>query len=251
MSAFDRSTTTSLEKTCSDCSPFMNWIEEKHESYEEKAVVFQSLVTTVKSQPALDDSLEAKAVKFLKSVRLSHSELSEVFLNNFASFSDESLRNFTQSFVVLISSAGQIIMTAAMDMLTTMIHNCSEKDCLALVKVDLIPQLIITLNPQSLSFAEAVDIHHYLLIIIWNTLRLSNPFELSQLQIEDCDDQQAVRETIFQQVLVPSEDYIWHLCVNRISTIDREPSRYFLLLLARILEISPYHQPTMDLGQYF
>ncbi|KAK2957602.1 hypothetical protein BLNAU_7501 [Blattamonas nauphoetae] len=44
-----------------DCSPFLNWDDEDHESESEKVVVFQSLVATVKFQPELDDALEEKA----------------------------------------------------------------------------------------------------------------------------------------------------------------------------------------------
>ncbi|KAK2951364.1 hypothetical protein BLNAU_13743 [Blattamonas nauphoetae] len=51
-----------------DCSAFLNWDEGRHQTEHEQAVVFQSLVATVKLKPALDVSLEAKVVQFLESV---------------------------------------------------------------------------------------------------------------------------------------------------------------------------------------
>ncbi|KAK2958191.1 hypothetical protein BLNAU_6895 [Blattamonas nauphoetae] len=39
------------------------------------------------------------------------------------------------------------------------LDRCSAKVHLTLVKANMIPQLIHALNPHSLSFAEAVDIH--------------------------------------------------------------------------------------------
>ncbi|KAK2964002.1 hypothetical protein BLNAU_1083 [Blattamonas nauphoetae] len=128
-----------------------------------------------------------------------------------------------------------------------LIYHCYAQIQLALVKADLLPQIITILNPQSLSFTEAVDIHFNLLEIIALSLNLATPYPLSQLRIDDRDDQQAVHETIFQQVLVPSEKYMWHLCVHRFSIIDGMQSSEFMTILAVLIQISPYYHPTMDL----
>ncbi|KAK2956149.1 hypothetical protein BLNAU_8929 [Blattamonas nauphoetae] len=132
----------------------------------------------------------------------------------------------------------------------TMFHNliCESPSKIhyALVKADLIPHLIAYLNPQSLSFAEAVDIHIYLMSIIQSSLWLITPDGLTQLDIEDPYEQQAIHKTVFQQVLAPSEKYICHLCVNLNSIIDRKLSEEFMYLLSRLLQITPYYQPTME-----
>ncbi|KAK2954265.1 hypothetical protein BLNAU_10764 [Blattamonas nauphoetae] len=197
-------------------------------------------------QPALDASLEGKAVRFLESVG-SHTRTSaDAFLGSFGQTTNLSSTNFMQSIVVLVSATSQTIITAAMNILVTLIEWCSVKVRLALVKADLIPQLVSSLNPQSLSFAEAVDIHVPLMSNIRQSVWLATPDGLTQLGIEDGDEQQAVHETVLKQVMVPSEKYLRHLCVNRYSIIDEELSNYFLILLARIIELCPYHQPTMD-----
>ncbi|KAK2953977.1 hypothetical protein BLNAU_11079 [Blattamonas nauphoetae] len=103
------------------------------------------------------------------------------------------------------------IIKAAMEMLEAQLHHCSEKLRLTFVKADLIPQIISTLNPVSLSFVEAVDIHTCLLKVINHFLWLATPFGLNNLEIEDGNEHQAVHKTIFKQVLVPLEEFIYHL----------------------------------------
>ncbi|KAK2947063.1 hypothetical protein BLNAU_17986 [Blattamonas nauphoetae] len=133
-----------------------------------------------------------------------------------------------------------------MKMLARLIWNISAKRRLALVNADLIPQLIVTLNPQSLSLVESIDIHIHLMNITRFSLWLATPNVLKQLEIEDHNTQQAVQETVLQQVVVPSEQYIGHLCVNRYSIMDGDISYSFLMLLAQLLKICPYYQPSMD-----
>ncbi|KAK2958000.1 hypothetical protein BLNAU_6926 [Blattamonas nauphoetae] len=167
-----------------DCSAFLNWGEEKLSSVNDKAVVFRSLVATVKLQSALDDSLERKAVNLLISMSPWSQSYPNAFLSSFASFYDESLANFIQFIVVLISSPSQIITTAAMKMLKKTVH-----------------------------------IHIYLVEIIIHSLWLATPSGLTKLEVEDRKKQQAVHETVLQQVLVPLENCltffenvtpIWH-----------------------------------------
>ncbi|KAK2959585.1 hypothetical protein BLNAU_5363 [Blattamonas nauphoetae] len=148
------------------------------------------------------------------------------------------------SIVVLISTPSQIVTTTTIQMLVRLISNSSNR-LLDLVKADLIPQIIITLNPLSLSFAKAVDVHVNLLKMLHDTLWLSTVRCLAQSEIEDRDERHTVHETILKQVLVPSEQYICHLCMNRCSIINDVLSAELLRLLAQLLDISRYHQPTM------
>ncbi|KAK2955270.1 hypothetical protein BLNAU_9822 [Blattamonas nauphoetae] len=228
-----------------DCSRFLNWDEKKLETENEKVVVFWSLVATLKLQPALDDSLEAKALKFLKCVDPQDTEPADAFLSRLASNSDHSSPEFVQSIMVLISCVSQNITTATMAMVRNVFGWCSYHHRLALIKADMLPQLINTLNPQSLSFVDAVGIHTCLVLIISISLWLTTPDGLDKLGIEEDNEQQAVHKTVFQQVVIPSEKYIWHLCVNRFSIVDGDQSENFLDLLAQLLQISPYYQPTM------
>ncbi|KAK2947106.1 hypothetical protein BLNAU_17958 [Blattamonas nauphoetae] len=243
-SAYASSSTDSPDRDCS--ASLVNWRRSKRFSDDEIAVVFRSLVATVKLQAALDVSLEAKAVKFLDSVIPENHKSSVTFVRSFGRMIDESSTHFVQSIVVLLSSASQVITVSAMKMLRELIIYCSSKVRLALVTADLVSQLMNTLNPQSLPFTERVDFHMYVMEIINRFLWLATPGAQANLEIEGDNAQQGVYETVLKQVIVPSEKYIRHLCVNRFSIVDGELSWYFLTLLARLLGISPYYQPTMD-----
>ncbi|KAK2960952.1 hypothetical protein BLNAU_4039 [Blattamonas nauphoetae] len=187
-----------------DCSAFLNWNEEILKSESEKVVVFRSLVATVKFQPVFDASLEAKAVKFLESLDPENLESSDAFLSSLRQISDDSLTNFVQCIGVLISSSYQVITSRAMAMLRWLLTFCSDRNILILVKADLVPRLINTLNPLSLSTTEQVYVHTNLIQIISNSLSPSTPYGLKNVAIKDGSEQQAVLETILKQVLVPS-----------------------------------------------
>ncbi|KAK2963540.1 hypothetical protein BLNAU_1583 [Blattamonas nauphoetae] len=210
---------SSTDSTCPDCSPFLNWNECRLDSVREQAVVFRSLVATLKLQPELDISLETKAVKLLKLVGPRDCQSVDAFLYSFAGSADEPLTNFVQYFGVLISTPNQVITTTAMEILRNVLSNCSPEVRCLLVKADLIHQLIISLNPLSLSFTEAVNIHINVMKIITLALWFSTPNGLARLVIQDRNEQQAVHETVLQQVLIPSEN---------------------------LLRICPYYQPTMS-----
>ncbi|KAK2961040.1 hypothetical protein BLNAU_4127 [Blattamonas nauphoetae] len=229
-----------------DCSRFLNWKEEELQTQSEAAVVFLSLVANVKFQPAFDDSLEAKAVNFLISMNWDDEESTAVFLSSFGQTRDEYSSNFVQTFTTLVSSSNRAITAAAMEMLISVISNCSAKDRLSLVKADLIPQLTSTLNLLSLSPTEAVFFHICLMTILDDSLWHATPFGLIELGITDGDEEQAVHKMLFKQVLEPSKKYLCHLCVNRFSIGNDAQSMQFLTTLIRLLQICPYYPPTMD-----
>ncbi|KAK2959589.1 hypothetical protein BLNAU_5367 [Blattamonas nauphoetae] len=229
-----------------DSSPFLNWSEDELESEDEKAILFWSLVATVKSQPALDASLEAKAVEFLDSVCPWSTGSADALFNSIASLSDHNFTDIIQSFVVLISYPKQYIVSMSITLLDCLVSSCSAIHVLDLVEADLIPQLINTLNPLSLSLTEADNIHTGLHSILSFCMVLATKEGLFHLEIEDRDEQEAVSETVFKQVLAPSEHYIRHLCVNRISITSYVQWTEFMILLAQLLQISSHYQPTMD-----
>ncbi|KAK2960209.1 putative CBL-interacting protein kinase 3 [Blattamonas nauphoetae] len=106
------------------------------------------------------------------------------FLNSFASASDEPSKNFVQSIVVLISSPSQAITAAAMKLLKSLSIWCSAKDLLSLVKATLIPQVITTLNPQSLPWTEGKNMHINLMTLIRNSTCLATPGVALKLKVD-------------------------------------------------------------------
>ncbi|KAK2954135.1 hypothetical protein BLNAU_10952 [Blattamonas nauphoetae] len=119
-----------------DCLPFLNVNEQNNPSESDKAVVFQTLIATVKSQPALDVTLEAKAVKFFKSVHPKDEESAFAFVASSGLFPDEYSTTFIQCIRVLISSASHAIIATTMELLNRQILASSAQVRLALVKAD-------------------------------------------------------------------------------------------------------------------
>ncbi|KAK2960954.1 hypothetical protein BLNAU_4041 [Blattamonas nauphoetae] len=110
-----------------------------------------------------------------------------------------------------------------MEILETLFNCCSTQVNLLLITADLIPQLITSLNPQCLSFEEAVDIHSSLMRSLRFSILLPNVVGPPEFEIEDDNEQQHAYETVLKHVIVPSEN-----------------------LLAPLLRICPYYQPTME-----
>ncbi|KAK2944120.1 hypothetical protein BLNAU_20952 [Blattamonas nauphoetae] len=225
----------------------MNWDGKPIESTSAKSSVYQSLVALIKDDHALDDASEKKAASLLDQIKSFESIESEVsLLELMLSSPKASLTDLVSSITVLISSASQVITTATMEMIKSLIIWCSPNVRLSLVKADLIPHIFASLNQQSFSLPDYEHIHTYLVSIIASSLRLATPIWIAQLEIKDHNEQQAVLEMVLKQVLIPSEKYICLLCVSRFSIIDGTQSEGFLSLLAKLLRICPYYEPTMD-----
>ncbi|KAK2943962.1 hypothetical protein BLNAU_21108 [Blattamonas nauphoetae] len=70
--------------------------------------------------------------------------------------------------------------------------------------------------------------------------------ELTRLELNEDHEQQPLRETVFNQALVPSEEYIRWLCANRYSIDEEKLSEDFVSILTDLLQICPDHRPTLD-----
>ncbi|KAK2951509.1 hypothetical protein BLNAU_13531 [Blattamonas nauphoetae] len=229
-----------------DNSAFMKWNGNQVASTSVNSAIFGSLVSLIKDGFPFNDRLEEKAASFLDSITnpvFFRSEYSILGID--PSFSPESLIAFVTSITVLLSSSNQTIMKASMKLLDNQFVLCSSNGRLALLRAGIIPQIINTLNPLSLSIPEAVYVHTYLIQIIANAFWLSTPTGLSNHKTEDKIERQAVHETVLQHVIAPSEKYIGHLCRNRHSITDEGMGRGLMLILTRILQISPYNQSTI------
>ncbi|KAK2941009.1 hypothetical protein BLNAU_24080 [Blattamonas nauphoetae] len=229
-----------------DNSAFMNWDGNQCESMPVNSAIFRSLVSLIQDGFPFNDRLEEKAASFLDSITYPvfiQSEYSILGIDS--SFSHESQINFVTSMTVLLSTPNQTIMKASMKILDNLFVISSSNHRLALLRAGIIPQIFITLHPQSLYIPDAVYIHTYLIQIIANAIWLSTPTGLSTHAIEDKIERHAVHETVLQHVIAPSEKYIGHVCRNRHSITDAGMERGFMLLLTRILQISPYNQSTV------
>ncbi|KAK2963836.1 hypothetical protein BLNAU_1405 [Blattamonas nauphoetae] len=226
-------------------SAFLEWNEEQIESTPDVLSVFHALVQMINDSHFIVGALEEKIVPFLEQIRPSYGEEVDRFLLGIAPSDDESLQTFVNSIIVLVSSPKQAIVTATMRMLDYLQHNASPPIHLKLVHAALIPRLLSSLNPPSLSFVDGAELHTLLISLVVHSLWLSTPNELQKLEIEDSAEQQTVHETVLDHVLVPSKGYIQHLCENRLVVIaDSSLSDVFMSLLVHLLHISLSHPPT-------
>ncbi|KAK2950294.1 hypothetical protein BLNAU_14786 [Blattamonas nauphoetae] len=159
---------------------------------------------------------------------------------------DESVKEFLNSIVVPLASTNQPILNASVYRLTDLFGHCSASLLLKLVRADLIPKLVSSLNPSTISFAEAQKIHIPLINFFDSAQWFACHEGLVNVNITDPKEKQAVYETVLKQVLVPFEEYLRHLCANHHSFVDGILSYDFLNLLSRFYHISPSYPPTMD-----
>ncbi|KAK2942288.1 hypothetical protein BLNAU_22815 [Blattamonas nauphoetae] len=133
-----------------------------------------------------------------------------------------------------------------MCMLVRLLDLSSPQFRLELIEAQLIPQIIISLNPQSSVVRETLRMNASLLNLIASSLDLATQEELALLKIEPNREQQKVFQTVHNHVLVPSKGYILHLCEHHYSIEIWHTLYYFVRVLYRLLQISPYYQPTLD-----
>ncbi|KAK2945995.1 hypothetical protein BLNAU_19071 [Blattamonas nauphoetae] len=224
---------------------FQNWDGKPIQSTSEKSVVYHSLVSLIQPDYVFTDDFVKKAVLLLEQLRFSNAKETNNFICPALESTDQNLMEFMQSFMILLSCANHSLITATIKMLDSLLLNISTRMHLRLVNADLITHILTSLNPLSLSIADAQDIHSSIISIIILTLWLSNPYVLITLDIKDSSEQQAIHETILNRVLVPAEAYIRYLCTNYSFIADGASSERFPYLLTRPLDISQLYQPTL------
>ncbi|KAK2950690.1 hypothetical protein BLNAU_14361 [Blattamonas nauphoetae] len=227
-------------------SAFLDWDGQQIDSVSDRSTIYCSLVQMVKNEPALDPSLEDKAVSFLEQIKLDSANDVDSFISGIVPSSlPESSRDFIESIVELISGHSKPVLNAAMTFVRDLAFRSSNNTILKLVKDGLIPQIISSLDLFSLPFTCAEEVHSSLLGILYNSIQKSTNHSLETLQLHDANEQQELRETVHNQVLLPSEAYLRHICANHYSIKHHTQLYYYMILLPQLLDVSPYYEPTL------
>ncbi|KAK2943255.1 hypothetical protein BLNAU_21827 [Blattamonas nauphoetae] len=201
----------------------------------------------IKDGHRFDDESSKKAANLIETIRKTFNRSLDDFILGLVPLSaDESTKEFVSSMVVLASSANQTIITSMLRMVTTLIRQTSPKQRLSLVHLNLVPHLLSAINVRSLSFADGQDLILFVAGLLIQLLSLASLHTLAKLEAEHHLNRQAVHEAVLQHILVPSEEFIRHICLNRLSISTEALSNQFMSFLTQILHISPYHVPTMD-----
>ncbi|KAK2957327.1 hypothetical protein BLNAU_7705 [Blattamonas nauphoetae] len=199
--------------------------ENSLDSIDEKAALFQSLVTMAKDPDLYDSSLEMKAVKFLNEIVVKDDE--EAGFHVWVGFmpSRRHVPQFVESVKILLSLPNQQLVTASMEFLRSLVVACSPLQKLALVDHGLVSNMMSALKPTTLTFPEADDIHLCLMDIVYHLLWLSTPSGLDRLEFDEPSEQLEVREAVFEEVVGASEGYLFHLCTHHTSLAIAPQSR--------------------------
>ncbi|KAK2962043.1 hypothetical protein BLNAU_3099 [Blattamonas nauphoetae] len=230
----------------SDSSAFVNWDRKTVESDKEKTTILFSLVSMVRKGESLEGPLEGNAELFLNQLLPSPPGTVSQFLVDLESSSNESVIDYMEALVVLLSLPNQRIIKSSLEILKTMIRFMSAPTRLRLVTANLIPQIITNLSPLSLPFTESQMILCHLRNIIGSFVSLASMDCVAELKVSDRAEQQAVHEAVLKQVLVASEEYFWHLFRNRFSIDDPLLTNELMFDEPRLLSVAPYFQPTLD-----
>ncbi|KAK2948139.1 hypothetical protein BLNAU_16939 [Blattamonas nauphoetae] len=158
----------------------------------------------------------------------------------------EAFQTFVTTITILLSTDNTTIVETTLYTINHLVPMCSRNIQFGLLNADLVPQLILSLQPLTRSFKYPQNIHSDLLSIIGRLLWLPTPSNGAYAEIDDPTEQQAVHETILKHVLLPSKDYIRQICSARDLFVDRVFLPDFMTCVAQIILICPFYQPTMD-----
>ncbi|KAK2941766.1 hypothetical protein BLNAU_23314 [Blattamonas nauphoetae] len=201
--------------------PFLNFDENTELSFEDKSTIYNSLVALVKADYPFDNALQLRAVRFLKNVEPQwDAQVAAKLVTELVPSSAGSPTGFVESIVTLVSSPYSTVS-------------------------DLVSKVLATVQPHTLPITGNETIFDNLVWIVFDCLDLATPSSLSKLGLIAAIDQFNHREMIFHKVVLPSSQFFIFLISNRLI-LKGDLLHSFMDLLTTLLEISPFHRPTLE-----
>ncbi|KAK2957843.1 hypothetical protein BLNAU_7277 [Blattamonas nauphoetae] len=227
--------------------PFLNFDEDSDLSFEDKSVIYTSLVALVKAEYPFDDFLQFKAARLLENLEPGWGDqyLANGLVTELVPSSAGSPSDFIESILTLLSSPHSTVVAAALSFLNETARISSPQFQSRLVESDLISNVLATVQPHTLPISGNETIFDIIINIIDNCLYLASPFSLEQLGKIAAVDQFNHREIIFHKVVIPSSQFVTFLITNR-NRLEENLLRSFMTLLDRFIEIGPFHHPTLE-----
>ncbi|KAK2958475.1 hypothetical protein BLNAU_6509 [Blattamonas nauphoetae] len=227
--------------------PFLNFDVNSELSFYHQSTIYNSLLTLVNSEYPFDDGLEERATQFLKSLEPKWGDFNHAakLVTDLVPSSVGSPSGFIESILTLLSYPHSNVVAGALSFLFKTILNLHPEIRYDLVKSNLIANVLATVQPHTLPISGNVAMIDNLVRIIDSSLYLAFPKLLEELTITTTVDKFDYRELIFQNVVIPSAQFLTFLISNRhvLSGSLLEP---FMLLLCLLLLIGPYHRPTLE-----
>ncbi|KAK2953284.1 hypothetical protein BLNAU_11747 [Blattamonas nauphoetae] len=204
-------------------------------------------VALVTEEYQFNDALKFKAQSFLSHLgpRWNDDKAADKIVAELVSTSPGSSAAFFDSVLVLLSSPHSMVAESAFTFLNSVLLSCSSAIRLLFVEVDFITNMFAIIQPHTLPIARNVGRIHSLIGLIKNSIKIASPLHLEKLGVTDEVNTFNHREIICQKAVIPSGQFVTFLISNR-YLLDKWLFHQFMELLCTLVDISPYHRPTLE-----
>ncbi|KAK2960037.1 hypothetical protein BLNAU_4920 [Blattamonas nauphoetae] len=159
--------------------------------------------------------------------------------------SDGSPSGFVESIVTLLSSPHSAVVAAALSFLyITLFYSSLSVRC-RLMESDLVSKVFAILQPHTVQISGNETIIYTLIQTFYSCIKLAFPSSLVDIGLTTAVDKHNHREMIFQKVVIPSSGFLTILISNR-HVISEDFFDSFMSLLDTLLQIGPFHRPTVE-----
>ncbi|KAK2963083.1 hypothetical protein BLNAU_2106 [Blattamonas nauphoetae] len=208
-------------------------------------------ITGIKSEACeypFDNALQDKAAQFLTSLEPKWDPRfgsSDKLVKDFAPSSDGSPSGFVESMSTLLSSHHSTVAASALSFYYRTTRAASPAIRNRLVESDIVSKVLATVQPHTLPIPGNETIINKLLGIISDFVCHAYQGDLIALGVTDAVDAFNHREMIFHKAVLPSSQFVTFLISNRLI-LNRDLLSSFMELLRFLLDIGPFHRPTLE-----
>ncbi|KAK2957797.1 hypothetical protein BLNAU_7231 [Blattamonas nauphoetae] len=198
--------------------PFLNYNPNAELTLEEQLTLFSSLVALIRREHPFDKALQDRAARLLKSLKLNSEDEPDAATkldNDLVFSSTESPSEFLDGIHTLLSSSHSTVVAAALSSLFELSFNAYPALPLHYIESDLVPNLLRTVQPHTISISEDEAMIDSLVGIISHFVYLTLPWSLSDTGVTAAVDAFNRREIIFQKVVLPSSQFVTFLISKR------------------------------------
>ncbi|KAK2944762.1 hypothetical protein BLNAU_20295 [Blattamonas nauphoetae] len=228
--------------------PFLNFDTKSKLSFEDKSATYCSLVALVKAEHPFDEALQEKAARFLKNLRPNwrdEPDYPDKLVIDLVPSTTGSHSGFVESIVTLVSCPHSTVVGSALSFLCQTIAAVSPAIRCHLMGSDLVSNVFTNIQPHTLPISGNETTIDSLNRAIYCFLTIASPSSLKDLGITAAVDQFNHREMIFQNIVLPSSQFVTFLITNRYH-LEGTLLHNFMYLLDRFLRLCPYHRPTLE-----
>ncbi|KAK2946080.1 hypothetical protein BLNAU_18988 [Blattamonas nauphoetae] len=211
------------------------------------SILYSSLVARVKQESPFDEAVQDQAVDLLNMLEPKRNErkLADSIIKDLVPSSAGSPSDFIESILTLLSSPHSTVVEAALSFLYESMCNSSFFVRYRLMESDLISKLLATTQTDILPISICRRVFRTLVNIVIYCLQLARPYLFCEFGLTEVPDAFTRREMIFPKVVIPLSQFVAFLISNRFF-LNKDLTIYVMALLGTLIEISPFHRPTLE-----